>query len=46
MNDAVKRDLAEAHEVCPTTAQHLLREGALLVDVRDAQATCEEMDWG
>ncbi|MDP3961264.1 MAG: rhodanese-like domain-containing protein [Pseudorhodobacter sp.] len=35
MNEAVKKDLAEAREVCPTTSQRLLREGALLVDVRE-----------
>jgi len=35
MNKTVKKDLAEAREVCPTTSQRLLREGALLVDVRE-----------
>ncbi len=35
MNEMVKKDLAEAHEVCPTTSQRLLKEGALLVDVRE-----------
>lgn len=35
MNETVKKDLAEAREVCPTTSQRLLREGALLVDVRE-----------
>ena len=35
MNEAVKKDLAEAREVCPTTSQRLLKEGALLVDVRE-----------
>ena len=39
MPDAVMKGLAEAREGCPTTSQKLLREGALLVDVRDAQAT-------
>uniref|UniRef100_A0A7C1NS20 Rhodanese-like domain-containing protein n=1 Tax=Agrobacterium albertimagni TaxID=147266 RepID=A0A7C1NS20_9HYPH len=35
MNETVKKDLAEAREVCPTTSERLLREGALLVDVRE-----------
>jgi len=35
MNETVKKDLAEAREVCPTTSQRLLKEGALLVDVRE-----------
>lgn len=35
MSETVKKDLAEAREVCPTTSQHLLKEGALLVDVRE-----------
>lgn len=35
MNEAVRKDLAEAREVCPTTSQRLLKEGALLVDVRE-----------
>jgi len=35
MNDTAKRELAEAREVCPTTSQGLLKEGALLVDVRE-----------
>lgn len=35
MNEAVKKELAEAREVCPTTSQRLLKEGALLVDVRE-----------
>ena len=35
MNEMVKKDLAEAREVCPTTSQRLLKEGALLVDVRE-----------
>ena len=36
MNETVRRDLAEAREVCPTTSRRLLAEGALLVDVREA----------
>lgn len=35
MNQTVKKDLAEAREVCPTTARRLLDEGALLLDVRE-----------
>lgn len=35
MNETMKKDLAEAREVCPTTSQRLLKEGALLVDVRE-----------
>ncbi|MHB0953175.1 MAG: rhodanese-like domain-containing protein [Allorhizobium sp.] len=35
MNDTARRELAEAREVCPTTSQGLLKEGALLVDVRE-----------
>lgn len=35
MNEVVKKDLAEAREVCPTTSQRLLKEGALLVVVRE-----------
>lgn len=35
MNEIVSKELAEAREVCPTTAQRLLKEGALLVDVRE-----------
>ena len=35
MNEVVKKDLTEAREVCPTTSQRLLKEGALLVDVRE-----------
>lgn len=35
MNETVKKELAEAREVCPTTSQRLLKEGALLVDVRE-----------
>lgn len=45
MPDVVMRGLAEAREGCPTTARPQLREGALLVDLRDAQATYEEMEW-
>lgn len=41
MNDAVKKDLAEAREVCPTTAQRLLHEGALLVDVREVDEVAQ-----
>ena len=36
MTQTVKKDLAEAREVCPTTARRLLGEGALLLDVREA----------
>lgn len=35
MNEVVRKELTEAREVCPTTAQRLLKEGALLVDVRE-----------
>lgn len=35
MNEVVRKALTEAREVCPTTAQRLLRDGALLVDVRE-----------
>lgn len=35
MNEVVKKELTEAREVCPTTSQRLLKEGALLVDVRE-----------
>ncbi len=35
MNEAVRKELSEAREVCPTTSQRLLKEGALLVDVRE-----------
>lgn len=35
MKDAVQKDLTEAREVCPTTSHRLLKEGALLVDVRE-----------
>jgi rhodanese-related sulfurtransferase len=37
MSATVKKDLAEAREVCPTTARWLLAEGALLVDVREPE---------
>lgn len=35
MNETVKKDLAEAKEICPTTTRGLLAKGALLVDVRE-----------
>ncbi len=35
MNETIQKDLAQAREVCPTTSQRLLKEGALLVDVRE-----------
>jgi rhodanese-related sulfurtransferase len=35
MNEISRKELAVAREVCPTTSQHLLKEGALLVDVRE-----------
>ena len=35
MTQTVKKHLAEAREVCPTTTQRLLKDGALLVDVRE-----------
>jgi rhodanese-related sulfurtransferase len=35
MNEAVRKDLTEAREVCPTASQRLLKQGALLVDVRE-----------
>lgn len=35
MNETVSKDLTEAREVCPTSSQKLLKEGALLVDVRE-----------
>lgn len=35
MNETVKKDLAEASEVCPTTTRGILAKGALLVDVRE-----------
>ncbi len=37
MSATVKKDLPEAREVCPSTARRLLAEGALLVDVREAE---------
>ncbi|MBR0682664.1 rhodanese-like domain-containing protein [Roseomonas eburnea] len=50
MSATVKKDLAEAREVCPTTSRRLLAEGALLVDVREpaevdqlAFADCEQL---
>lgn len=36
MSDTLKKDLCEAREICPTTSQRILKEGALLVDVREA----------
>lgn len=39
MNETVKKELAEASEVCPTTTRGLLAKGALLVDVRSLKAT-------
>ncbi len=35
MTETLRKDLPEAREICPTTAQRLLHEGALLVDVRE-----------
>jgi rhodanese-related sulfurtransferase len=35
MNEIARKELAMAREVCPTTSQRLLKEGALLVDVRE-----------
>ncbi len=50
MSATVKKDLPEAREVCPSTARRLLAEGALLVDVREAEevvrlafAECEQL---
>lgn len=50
MSDPVHKDLSEAQEVCPTTSRRLLGEGALLVDVREADdvaavgfADCEQL---
>jgi len=50
MSATTKKDLAEAREVCPTTARRLIAEGALLVDVREpaeverlAFADCEQL---
>ena len=36
MTETTKKELAEAREVCPTTSRGLLKDGALLVDVREA----------
>lgn len=41
MNETVRKDLAQAREVCPTTSQRLLKEGALLVDVREPEAVAQ-----
>jgi rhodanese-related sulfurtransferase len=41
MNEVLKKDLTEAHEVCPTTSQRLLMEGALLVDVRESSEVAQ-----
>jgi len=41
MNDVVKKDLTEAREICPTTSQRLLKEGALLVDVREPEEVAQ-----
>lgn len=41
MSDTLKKNLAEAHEICPTTSQRLLKEGALLVDVREASEVAQ-----
>ncbi|WP_372840871.1 rhodanese-like domain-containing protein [Phaeovulum sp.] len=41
MNETVKKDLVEAREVCPTTSHRLLGEGALLVDVREADEVAQ-----
>lgn len=35
MSEVVRKELPEAHEVCPTTTRRLLAEGALLLDVRE-----------
>jgi rhodanese-related sulfurtransferase len=35
MNEIARKELAVAREVCPTTSQRLLKDGALLVDVRE-----------
>ncbi len=37
MNEIARVELAQAREVCPTTTQRLLKEGALLVDVRERE---------
>jgi len=41
MNETVKKNLAEAREVCPTSSQRLLKEGALLVDVREVSEVAQ-----
>lgn len=41
MTDTVQKDLAEAREICPTTSQRLLKDGALLVDVREADEVAQ-----
>ncbi|NCO85129.1 MAG: rhodanese-like domain-containing protein [Rhodobacterales bacterium] len=41
MNKVLQKDLTEAREVCPTTSQRLLAEGALLVDVREADEVAQ-----
>lgn len=35
MVDDTPKELAEAREVCPTTSHRMMREGALVVDVRE-----------
>lgn len=35
MTEVLQKDLIEAREVCPTTTQRLVKEGALLLDVRE-----------
>lgn len=35
MTETARKELPEAREICPTTSQRLLKEGALLVDVRE-----------
>jgi rhodanese-related sulfurtransferase len=35
MNETIRKDLAEAREVCPTTAHRMMGAGALIVDVRE-----------
>jgi rhodanese-related sulfurtransferase len=41
MNEVIKKELTEAREVCPTTSQRLLKEGALLVDVREPEEVAQ-----
>lgn len=41
MNDGDHKDLAEAREVCPTTSRQMLKNGALLVDVREPAEVAE-----